>query len=128
MKIKKEVKHILHLDSLGPGQKSRLIDCETLDLSDVLYGALTIRYTTPVDVTGNLLFKVYSGIDTMVFDTEPFLSAAVNNYPGQEAQYSTEIEQISALPFKYLKVELLNTDPSYPYTDIDVWATLVKFE
>jgi hypothetical protein len=128
MKIRKEVKHILSLDSLPPGAKSNLLDCETLDLSDVLYGALTIRYTTPVNVTGNCLLYVYSGIDTMVFDTDPIHSISLNNYPGQEAQYSFGIGENYVVSYRYLKVQLVNTDPNYAFTDIDVWATLVKFE
>jgi hypothetical protein len=128
MKIKKEVKHILSLDNLGPYEKSNLLDCEIVDLSDVLFAAITVRYTTPINATENLIVRVFSGIDTMIFDTDEYVAFAPNKYPGKEAQATFEVSQVTALPFKYLRVIVENTDPNYSYTDIDVWVTLVRFE
>jgi small basic protein len=128
MRIRKEVKKILSLDSLGPGEKSRLIDCETLDLSDVLFVGITTRCTFPPGFTGYLTISVLGGVDTMMFDTTAYWEKNFVMTPGQEVQTTDEIVQFSVAIPKYLKVQLTNTDTTYPVTDIDVWATLVHFE
>jgi hypothetical protein len=128
MKIRKEVKKILSLDSLGPGEQSRLIDCETLDLSDVLFVAITIRCTQAPGYTGDLIIYALGSVDTTTFDTVPYWSTAFAMNPGEEIQLTAEIAQYSIAVPKYMKVQLTNTDTTYPVTDIDVWATLVKFE
>jgi hypothetical protein len=128
MKIRKEVKHILHLDSLAPGVKSNLLDCETLDLSDTVLVAVTVRYTCHPSATGGMDLNVFTGVDTMVFDKDPWYATSLPAAPGIEYQKTLDVAQGVWFEPMYMKVQLENLDGTYPVTDIDVWATLVKFE
>jgi hypothetical protein len=117
---RKEVKKILSLDSLGPGAKSRLIDCETLDLSNVSALTITVRVTHHASATKPVLVHLISGVDTMTFDTTDYATFECHLLPGAESQTTKAIVPDAF----YLKVQLENQDTSYAATDLDVWATL----
>jgi len=117
---RKEVKHILSLDSLAPGAKSNLLDCKTLELRDVSSLAITIRVTHHSSATKPVVVHVVTGIDTMTFDTTDYATFECHLLPGSESQTTRAITPDAF----YMKVQLENQDSSYPATDIDVWATL----
>jgi hypothetical protein len=117
---RKETKHILSLSSLAPGAKSNLLDCETLDLSNVSALTITVRVTHHPSATKPVLVHVVSGVDTMTFDTIDYATFECHLLPGAESQTTKAITP----DVLYLKVQLENQDTSYAATDLDVWAVL----
>lgn len=117
---RKEVVKILELDTLAPGAKSRLEDCQTLDLRNVSSLAITVRCTYHPSATNVLMVHIYSGIDEIIFDTTDFHNFGIPLNGGKEVQVTDIVETQPLL----LKVQLENLDTSYPVTDIDVFATL----
>jgi hypothetical protein len=117
---RKEVKKLLSLDSLGPGEKSRLLDCETLELDKVSALTITVRCTHNAAATKALRVHLKSGVDTMVWDTSDY------TYFDMDLDAGTEVQKTVAITpdVYYLKVQLENQDTSYAVTDIDVWATV----
>jgi hypothetical protein len=117
---RKKVKKILSLDSLGPGEKSRLIDCETLELSNVSALTITVRCTHNAAATKALRVHLKSGVDTMTFDTSDY------TYFDMDLDAGTEVQKTVAITCDvyYLKVQLENLDAAQAVTDIDVWATV----
>jgi hypothetical protein len=117
---RKEVKHILSLDSLAPGAKSNLLDCETLELSNVSTLTITVRCTHNASATKPLRVHLKSGVDTMTFDTSDY------TYFDMDLDAGTEVQKTVAITpdIYYLKVQVENQDTSYAVTDIDVWVTL----
>jgi len=121
---RKEVIKILELDSLGPGAKSRLIDCKTLDLKDVSALTITIRCTHHASATKPVRVHLVSGIDEMIFDTEDYAVFDAHLLIGVESQKSIAITPDIFL----LKVQLENTDTTYAASDLDVFAVLAYEE
>jgi len=117
---RKEVIKILSLKSLGPGEKSRLIDCKTLELSKVSALTITIRVTHHASATAPVKVHLVSGVDRMVWDTEDYTSFNAHLLAGKESQKTVAITPDIFL----LKVQLENTDTTYTATDLDVYAVL----
>jgi len=115
---RKEVKKILSLSSLGAGQKSKLEDCELLDLSKASALAITVRCTHNSAATNPLRVHLVASIDGSIFDTSDYTFFDMDLDAGKEVQKTVAITP----DILYLKVILENQDTSYPVTDIDVFA------
>jgi hypothetical protein len=118
MAKRKEAQKLLSLDSLGPGEKSRLIDCELLDLSNVSTLAITARMTHHPSATTPARVYLLSSPDGAVFDTTPYSYFDMELDAGNEVQVTKEAITCAL----YLKVQVENRDADYPITDIDIYA------
>ena len=117
---RKEVIKVLSLDSLAAGEKSKLIDCKTLDLSKVSALTITIRCTHDASATKAVLVHLVSGVDEMTFDSVDYATFESHLLAGAESQKTIAITPDILL----LKVQLENQDGTYLANDLDVWATL----
>jgi len=117
---RKEVKPLLSVDVLGPGEKSKLGDSDVLDLKNVSALAITVRCTHHSSATAPVKVHLLSSPDGSVWDTEPYASFNAHLLPGQESQKTVAVTPDIFL----LRVQLENSDSTYEATDIDVIAVV----
>jgi len=90
------------------------------DVSNAAGILLTLNVTFPATVTADkeVTLEIFSSPDGTNFDSEPLHTAGLITAASTTKQISIPV----AMEAKYIKVKVINNDPSY---SVDVWVAMI---
>jgi len=118
MAITKTSTKIIDNKSAAADDSTSLSDCVSVDLTTAIQMAIDVEMIFNASATYGAMVEVYASDDDTNWDTNPFEQFPVAVTPG-----ATIREHFVMIPApKYIRVKVVNLDPTYSITAINVYS------